>query len=109
MKVKNKEQKMTVEKTIELMKNKKRCIIKADICDRDCAKCELLKKTEDLLSAYDMVIKTLKQQPIIDKIKAKIEQSYYTPNNDYDRGCNYGLYMTTQIIDHYKAESEDER
>ena len=108
-KVKNKEQKMTVEKTIELMKNEKRCIIKADTCDRDCTKCELLKKTEDLLSAYDMVIKTLKQQLIIDKIRAEIEQSYYTPNNDYDRGCNYGLYVATQIIDHYKAESEDKR
>lgn len=56
-----------------------------------------------------MVIKTLRQKPILDKIKAKIEQSYYTPNNDYDRGCNYGLYMATQIIDHYKAESENEK
>ena len=100
---------MTINETISLMENERTCIVKADTCDRDCAKCELLRKTEDLLSAYDMVIKTLKQQPIIDKIRAKIEQSYYTPNNDYDRGCNYGLYVATQIIDHYKAESEDKR
>ena len=32
-KVKSKEQKMIVEKTIELMKNEKRCIIKADTCE----------------------------------------------------------------------------
>ena len=52
---------MTIDEAIELMKNEKACILKADTCDRNCAKCELLRKTEDLLSAYNMVIKTLKQ------------------------------------------------
>ena len=55
------------------------------------------------------IVKTLKQKPILDKIRAKIEQSYCIPNNDYDQGRNYGLYMATQIIDKYKVESEDER
>ena len=48
-KTKNKEQKMAVETAINLMKNEKYCIIKADTCDRDCAKCELLRNAEDLL------------------------------------------------------------
>lgn len=43
---------------------------------------------------------------VLDKIRAKIEQSYCVVNNDYDHGRNYGLYMATQIIDMYKAESE---
>ena len=56
---------MTVEKAIELMENEKTCIIKADTCDRNCAKCELLRDTKvrdtkDLLSAYD-IIQALKQ------------------------------------------------
>ena len=55
------------------------------------------------------IVKALKQKPILDKIRAKIEQSYCIPNNDYDQGRNYGLYMATQIIDKYKVESEDER
>lgn len=50
-----------VDKTIELMENEKACIIKADTCDRNCAKCELLRNTKDLLSAYDMVIKALER------------------------------------------------
>ena len=56
----------------------------------------------------EKIIKALKQEPILDKIKAKIEQSCCTPNNDYDHGRNYGLYMATQIIDKYKVENEDD-
>ena len=50
-----------VDKAIELMKNEKTCIIKADTCDRNCTKCELLRDTKDLLSTYDMAIQALKQ------------------------------------------------
>ncbi len=46
------------------------------------------------------------QEPILDKVRAEIKQGYCEVNNDYDRGRNYGLYMATQIIDKYKAESE---
>lgn len=54
---------MKIYEAIELMKNEKACILKADTCDRDCAECELVKKkTEDLLSAYDMAIKSLEMQ-----------------------------------------------
>lgn len=49
----------------------------------------------------------MKQEPILDKIRSEIEQGYCTVNNDYDHGCNYGLYIATQIIDKYKAESEE--
>ena len=50
--------------------------------------------------------KPLEQEPILDKIRAEIEQGYCEVNNDYDQGRNYGLYMATQIIDKYKTESE---
>ncbi len=50
---------MTVDEVIELMENEKACILKANTCDRDCAKCKLLRETEDLLSAYDMAIQAL--------------------------------------------------
>lgn len=51
-----------VDKAIELMKNEKACIIKADTCDGNCAKCELLRDTKNLLSAYDMAIQALEQE-----------------------------------------------
>lgn len=52
---------MTIEKAIALMRTEKACILKADVCDRDCSKCELVRKTEDLLSAYDLAIKALER------------------------------------------------
>ena len=44
---------------------------------------------------------------VLDEIRAEIEQGYCTVGNDYDRGRNYGLYIATQIIDKYKAETEN--
>ena len=60
-------------------------------------------------TALDMAVETLEQEPILDKIRAEIEKCYCTVTNDYDHGRNYGLYMATQIIDKYKAESEGKR
>ena len=57
---------MTIDEATALMKNEKACILKADTCDRDCAKCELVRKTEDLLSAYDLAIQALEQEPCIE-------------------------------------------
>ena len=57
--------------------------------------------------ALQMAIKALEQEPVLDKIRAEIEQGYCEVNNDYDQGRNYGLYMATQIIDKYKTESEE--
>ena len=58
---------------------------------------------EELIEALKQILK----EPILDKIKTEIEQSYCTPNNDYDHGRNYGLYMAIQIIDKYKTEREE--
>jgi len=55
----------------------------------------------------DRAIKALEQEPVIDKIRAEIEQGYCEVEDDYDRGRNMGLYIAMQIIDKYKAESED--
>lgn len=56
----------------------------ADTCDRDCAKCELLKKTEDLLSACNIVIQTLEQTKWIscNKRLPKVNE-YYLVQNGY--------------------------
>ena len=72
---------MTINGAIALMKNEKACIVKADTCDRDCAKCELIKKTEDLLSAYDMAICALKMQK---KLAEDICNWVEDKENNYD-------------------------
>ena len=86
---------MTVEKAIEILSN-------AGDINRCCA--------EDA-EALDMAIKALEQQPILDKIRAEIEQKA-RPNEIGGRGngksIRYGLCMALEIIDKYKAESENQ-
>ena len=69
-------------------------------------KVEFIGEYDRQREAKKVAIKALEQDHILDKIKAEIEQCYCTVTNDYDHGRNYGLYMTIQIIDKYKAESE---
>lgn len=59
-------------------------------------------------TAFDKAIKALEQEPILDKIRAEIDQKQYNfmADKDYDEGIRFGLMLAYQIIDKYKAESE---
>lgn len=50
---------MTIDEAVALMKNEKACVIKAEECSRECSTCELVRKSEDILTAYDMAISAL--------------------------------------------------
>lgn len=53
---------MTIKEALEYMENEIRCIQRSKWCDRDCAKCELVKEDEPLIEAYGIVIDTLEKQ-----------------------------------------------
>ena len=64
--------------------------------------------------ALEMAIKALEQEPILDKIRAEIEHTidYTYDSTDYDKALyngayKDGLYEALDIIDKYKAESEE--
>ena len=57
---------------------------------------------EDELEAFDMAIKALEQENILDKIRAEIDQ--YLFQNEF--GSAYREEVS-QIIEKYKTESED--
>lgn len=50
---------MTKERAIEIIQTEKKCVARANICDRDCANCHLVLPEEDILTAYDMAINAL--------------------------------------------------
>lgn len=52
---------MTENKAKEYMENEIRCIQRANYCDRDCAKCSLVKEEEPLLEAFKEAIKALEE------------------------------------------------
>ena len=58
--------------------------------------------------AFDMAIQVLEQEPILEKIRAEIDQKQYDfmDDKDYDEGIRFGLMLAYQIIDKYRAESE---
>ena len=54
---------MTREQVHDLMENELRCVQRGNYCDRDCAKCPLVKDDKELIEAYGYVIKALEQEP----------------------------------------------
>lgn len=62
---------------------------------------------------YRTIIKALEQEPILDKIRSEIRDGLYGPEemNETDteraEAFNNGLNYCSDIIDKYKAESED--
>ena len=54
---------MTREEVHDLMENELRCVQRGNYCDRDCAKCPLVKEDKELIEAYGYVIKALEQEP----------------------------------------------
>ena len=101
---------MKIYEAIELMKNEKACILKADTCDRDCAECELVKKTEDLLSAYDMAIKSLEMQRELAEFSG-MDICNWVEDYDYDENNISEYEFETSVddflIDEVNTETEE--
>lgn len=67
---------------------------------------------EEFLTALNMAIKALEQEPILEKIRAEIEQEYNRlsatrADETLELGGCLGLKMSLKVIDKYKAESEE--
>ena len=52
---------MTKEEAIEIILNEKRCVQRANECDRACESCDLVKRDTDILEAYDTAIEALQE------------------------------------------------
>lgn len=50
---------MTNERAVEIIQTEKKCVARANICDRDCANCHLVMPEEDILAAYDIAIDSI--------------------------------------------------
>lgn len=60
--------------------------------------------------ALNMAIKALEQEPVLDKIRAEIEQEQddFMDDNDYEEGVRFGLMVAYQITDKYRGEDFNE-
>lgn len=52
---------MNIYEEIKLLNIERNCIRHADVCNRECDKCELVQDTDELLEMYDAVVKNLEK------------------------------------------------
>ena len=72
----------------------------------ECLVTEITIGDEDI-KAFKMAIKALEQEPILDKIRAEIDEHI-----EYNKRMNYmglvgGLLLAKAVLDKYKTESEE--
>ena len=95
---------MTREQVHDLMENELRCVQRGNYCDRDCAKCPLVKDDKELIEAYGYVIKALEQESILDKIRTELID--VIQNGTLKLEC--GNETLFNIIDKYRTGNEEE-
>lgn len=59
---------MKYETVIEILENEKECVQRANICDRECQVCDLVRHDDEILEALNIAIEL---------VKAKIESKKY--------------------------------
>ena len=52
---------MTIDETIALVKIERECIIRADVCDRKCEKCDLVQDSGKLIDMYEQLVELLEE------------------------------------------------
>ena len=92
---------MTKEEAIENLKD-----ILAEATETDDSVCYVTSDDEDALK---VVIQALEQEPVLDKIRAEIEETYMNITYQENKGkkATWGLRKALEIIDKYTAESEN--
>jgi hypothetical protein len=77
---------MKIEEVISILENEKKCVEIAESgkCDRNCAKCEIVMDSKQILNAYEIAIKELEKQ--IPKKPTK--KSFIVPHDGIDVCAN---------------------
>ena len=52
---------MTIDEAIALVKIERECIIRADVCDRKCEKCDLVQDSGKLIDMYEQLVELLEE------------------------------------------------
>jgi len=103
---------MTNEEAIAIIRNEYLCVDRNCGIERSCGKCDLaMPSKEPILKAFKMAIKALEQEPkadVLEKIRAEIEKVFCMSvvTNELRTPMEVKTEIL-QIIDKYKAESEE--
>ena len=70
---------MTRTEAMEIIQTERSCVLRASTCDRDCGRCELVRKAANIIEAFDVAIDAL-----IEVQAAEPEQKKPTRGGDDD-------------------------
>ena len=73
-----------IDKTIRMLENEKACVERANSCDRACEKCELVKDTTKIISAYNEAIYALKHYARIREVIGRWNCDYHAEKSRSD-------------------------
>lgn len=68
---------MTIQRMIELLAFERKCVESADECDRNCAGCNLVQDTDELLEMYESVIAVLKAQEPVEPVQDMVGDALF--------------------------------
>lgn len=54
-------ERLTIDEAIALVKIERECVIRADVCDRKCEKCDLLQDSTELIDMYKQIAEWLRE------------------------------------------------
>lgn len=95
---------MTREERAVQILNQRECCRECVVENCTCAECD---------EAFDLAIKVLEQEPVLDKIRAEIEEyksrqlTLAISVDDLEKGKQIALEYVLAVLNKYKAESEE--
>ena len=102
---------MTIDEAIALVKIERECVIRADVCDRKCKKCDLLQDSTELTDMYEHLAEWLELLKWYEQGMEDIpSESGVLPKDVYHAGYNKAIddfkkMLTIEKIKEY-AESD---
>ena len=111
---------MTDNEIIKIIENERKCVCRANTCNRHCYTCDLVMNDEDIIRAYDEVLHILKYNSKYRKAFKRFKNKYIRLKRDikyaikeienladsdaygdYQLGFNYGVMSTYKILKKY--------
>ena len=68
---------MTIDEAIALVKIERECVIRANVCDRKCEKCDLLQDSTELIDMYKQIAEWLEELKEMRKNQGQVADFWY--------------------------------
>ena len=89
---------MTIDEAIAVVKIERECVIRADVCDRKCEKCDLLQDSTELTDMYEQLAEWLEELKFLKQRKSDIMDSF----------CKYDVSSFEELVTNTRNKAIDD-